>query len=80
MRAWAYAAILVGIVLFLAAVLAKRLSHCVFTCKSCGGAFRIPWRRALWVEHFNSDYKLSCPHCGKKGWCAAARPNEKGAR
>lgn len=55
------------------AAVAYRLSRCRFTCKSCGGVFRISWRRALWVQHFNEDYVLRCPHCGKKGWCTARR-------
>ena len=50
--------------------LAYRLSRCAFRCKACGGTFRIGWRRALFVEHIDRDYRLTCPHCGKKGWCA----------
>lgn len=64
------------VVVMAAAVLgavAYRLSRCVFTCKGCGGAFRIAWRRALWVQHFHEEYILRCPHCGKKGWCTASR-------
>jgi len=59
-------------------IFACSLSRCVFTCKSCGGEFMIAFRRALWVQHFNSDYILNCPICGKKGWCTARRTKERG--
>lgn len=62
------------------AAVAYRLSRCRFTCKSCGGVFRISWRRALWVQHFNEEYILCCPHCSKKGWCTASRQDKEEGR
>ncbi len=59
------------------ALFAYKLSQCVFTCKVCGTEFHIRWRRALWVQHFNNDYILRCPGCGKKGWCAVQTTKEK---
>lgn len=64
------------ILLAIAAMLlvSYRLSRCTFTCHNCGQSFFIRWRRALWVQHYNRDYILRCPHCGKKGWCTAHPP------
>ena len=62
---------------FVIALVGLRLSRCSFTCKACGKTFHIPWRRALWVQHYNNEYILRCPHCGHKGWCVAVAPSEK---
>lgn len=79
MEVWQFVVIMMGAAAAVIGAVAYRLSRCRFTCKGCGGVFRIPWRRALWVQHFKEDYILRCPHCGKKGWCTAKR-TEKGER
>ncbi len=66
-------ALAVGVII----LFARKLSQCVFTCKGCGTEFNICWCRALWVQHFNNDYILLCPGCGKKGWCTAQAPEKR---
>lgn len=53
------------------------LSQSDFRCKRCGKSFRISWRRALWVQHFEKEYILRCPHCGQKGWCMRTASSQK---
>ena len=71
MDAWNFAVLIAAFAAV--AVCAYRLLRCAFVCRACGGIFR----RALWAEHFNSDYTLIRPRCGKKGW-RAAQPSEQG--
>ena len=51
-------------------VLAHRIAAHRFRCKHCAGEFRIPWHRVLRTEHSGSNYKLVCPYCKTKDWCA----------
>lgn len=70
-------AVWVGLVLLLSAGAivwqARVLSRCRFWCRSCGRLFVLPWTRLLFRQHVNDEWRLVCPHCGRKGWCPARR-------
>ncbi len=55
---------------------ARALVRCRFWCKSCGTLFSLPWTRLLFRQHVNDEWRLTCPHCGSKGWCPARRPRK----
>lgn len=52
---------------------ARALARCRFWCKSCGQLFALPWTKLLFRQHVNEEWRLTCPHCGHKGWCIARR-------
>jgi predicted RNA-binding Zn-ribbon protein involved in translation (DUF1610 family) len=40
-----------------------------FECPSCGKKFRPTVRAFVFGPHMFMSRVLSCPHCGKTGWC-----------
>ena len=57
---------------------ARTLARCRFWCPSCGRLFALPWTKLLFRQHINEEWRLTCPHCGQKGWCPARRPYRGG--
>ena len=51
-------------------ICAKGAAAHLFRCKHCGKSFSIPWTKVLVTEHSGDEYRLTCPHCSTKDWCA----------
>ena len=66
--------LLAGVIIWQAAA----LSRCRFWCPSCGRLFALLWYRLLFRRHVNGEWRLTCPHCGHKGWCRAKREWKEG--
>ena len=53
------------------------LSRCRFWCKNCGQLFALPAKKLIFRQHSWEDWWLTCPRCGKKGWCRCVRAKPK---
>ena len=40
-----------------------------YMCPQCHQGFRPKFREAFWANHTPTTRKLTCPHCGRKGFC-----------
>lgn len=50
-----------------------------YICPQCHQTFRPPFREAFWARHTPRTRRLTCPSCGRKGFCVEvyAAPEEK---
>lgn len=44
-------------------------SRVAYICPECHEVFRPKFREAFWANHTPRTRRLSCPHCGHKGFC-----------
>ena len=51
-----------------------------YICPQCHGVFQPKFKEAFWANHTPNTRKLTCPHCGRKGFCvetaAEKQPSE----
>lgn len=40
-----------------------------YICPQCHQVFRPKLKEAFWANHTPTTRKLTCPHCGRKGFC-----------
>ena len=40
-----------------------------YMCPQCHQVFRPKFKEAFWANHTPTTRKLTCPHCGRKGFC-----------
>ena len=40
-----------------------------YTCPQCETVFKPKFKQAFWANHTPTTRKLTCPHCGHKGFC-----------
>lgn len=50
-------------------IVAKSIASHTFRCRNCSEEFSIRWSEVLFVQHYNDEYMLECPHCKTKGRC-----------
>ncbi len=55
--------------------------HVDYICPKCHHIFHPKFRKALWASHTPNTRRLTCPHCGHKGFCvetyAEIKKNER---
>ena len=44
-------------------------SRVAYICPECHEVFRPKFREAFWANHTPHTRRLTCPHCGHKGFC-----------
>ena len=42
----------------------------VYICPKCHSVFKPSFREMFWANHTPTTRKLTCPHCGRKNFCA----------
>lgn len=42
------------------------LSKKSFVCSVCGHKFKREWFKLLFLTHYENEYSVRCPECGKK--------------
>lgn len=56
-------------------VVARKIASHSFKCKHCSKEFHINWSRVIMTEHSGREYRLECPFCKTKDWCAEQTAN-----
>ncbi|MGN0634363.1 MAG: hypothetical protein ACI4JW_10920 [Oscillospiraceae bacterium] len=56
---------------------AKSMAKKTWVCQNCQERFNGKWYNFLISQHFDTDYYLRCPHCGKKGICTLSYKQDK---
>lgn len=44
-------------------------THVDYICPQCHEVFKPKFKEAFWANHTPTTRKLTCPHCGHKGFC-----------
>ncbi|MBQ7756479.1 MAG: hypothetical protein IJ031_04480 [Oscillospiraceae bacterium] len=63
--------LIVLLILFIAVAVALAangisLSKKTFVCPVCGHKFKREWFKLLFLTHYENEYSVRCPECGKK--------------
>ena len=63
--------LIVLLILFIAVVVVLvaqgiSLSKKTFVCPVCGHKFKREWSKLLFLTHYENEYSVRCPECGKK--------------
>ncbi len=48
-----------------------------YLCPECHTVFRPSFREAFWARHTPAARKLTCPHCGHRGFCVEVAAGEE---
>jgi len=48
-----------------------------YICPECHEVFRPNFKEAFWARHTPRTRRLTCPHCGRKGFCVETAAPEK---
>ena len=66
---WPFLGFIVLDVLFAIWISAYYFKRISFICPKCHGIFSVKARSAFWSNHTPTTRKLTCTHCGHKGFC-----------
>lgn len=47
-----------------------------YICPQCHTVFKPKFKEAFWASHTPTTRKLTCPHCGRKGFCVETASSE----